>query len=67
MFDPFKKAFNYDVTVEAPGHTLYSESANQILEKIQYSSNSYQSSEFSSYSTYSSKQDDLYDTVIIKS
>ena len=37
MFDPFKKAFNYDVTVEAPGHTLYSESANQILEKIQYS------------------------------
>lgn len=37
VFDPFKKAFNYDVTIEAPGHTWYSESANQILEKIQNS------------------------------
>ena len=29
-----KKAHNYDVTAEAPGHTLYSEAANLILEKI---------------------------------
>ena len=33
----FKKAHNYDVTVEAPGHTWYSENANLILEKIKLS------------------------------
>ena len=35
VLDPYKKAYNYDVTAEAPGHTLYSEGANLILEKIQ--------------------------------
>jgi len=34
VFDPLKRAFNYDVSVEAPGHTWYSEGANLILEKI---------------------------------
>ena len=33
----YKKAFNYDCTVEAPGHTLYSENCDKILEKIPYS------------------------------
>ncbi len=35
ILDPYKKAFNYDVTNESPGHTLYTEAANLILEKIQ--------------------------------
>lgn len=31
---PFKRACNYDVSEESPGHTLYNENANLILEKI---------------------------------
>lgn len=32
-----KKAFNYDCTKEAPGHTAYSDNCNLILDKIPYS------------------------------
>lgn len=32
-----KKAFNYDCTIEAPGHMTYMESGGVILEKIPHS------------------------------
>jgi hypothetical protein len=32
-----KRAFNYDCTEEAPGHSEYNEAAKNILEKIKYS------------------------------
>lgn len=33
----YKRAHNYDVSEESPGHTLYNEAANLILEKIRQS------------------------------
>lgn len=36
--DPkLKKAWNYDVTVECPGHVIYKEGSTQILDRIEYS------------------------------
>ncbi len=36
-FKRLKKAHNYDCTVQAPGHTLYNDSADAILERIPHS------------------------------
>ncbi len=36
--DPkLKKAWNYDVTIECPGHVMYNEGSAQILDRIEYS------------------------------